>query len=225
MSALAAPAFLVCRNCLTLVPRAAHALDWYLDADEARAEAERFATTHAAHGVEEAERVTTPAVYDRPLWDPLVTAWFEVRIGGESFVVRAARAEIDAPRTYVLSSRAGQFGPWSVDVDEILLARALDRCFYPQVLSRQQCAHVVQTARMLAGTLAAADIDIAFDDADDPNVGIASWPAELSDALLSGCRAVFDAVEQDRLARFIDANRGADGALALRIRRHVALSA
>jgi hypothetical protein len=62
-------------------------------------------------------------------------------------------------------------------------------------------------------------VDIAFDDAALPNTSIGPFPAGLRDALVGRCAAIFDAWELERVHRFIDDHRHADGTLAVRVRR------
>jgi hypothetical protein len=67
------------------------------------------------------------------------------------------------------------------------------------------------------------DLEIAFDDADDPAVSIARMPTESYQELLTRCTEIFDAWEWPRVSRFLRDNRGEDGLLALRVRRQMSL--
>jgi len=64
----------------------------------------------------------------------------------------------------------------------------------------------------------------AFDDADDPAVGIADMPNGIYDELLARCTAIFDPMELPGVAAFLADNRNADGLLALRVRHITAPS-
>jgi hypothetical protein len=209
--------FIACRSCGLLSP--ADVCPDELDADSATSEREIFCREHAAHGVEVAIRCSTPAVYDGPIWDPMVTAWFEVRIGRDTCLVRSWRSSIEEPRRRELCRGVIERGRPRIEIDEDYLLLALDRWFFPHVLAPRRCAQFAETLRALVAGLDPDDLETSFDDADDPEIGIAPFPPSLIAALVEQTRLLFDPVEQDRLARFIETHRAEDGALALRVRR------
>jgi hypothetical protein len=213
--------FLLCRSCRLLHPLRTGRGDSEFDAAETAAELRAFRTAHATHALERAERVPDDVVLDRPAWDPMVTRWFHVAAGPDLLLVRSGRTSIDEPRSYELDHPMPHVDAPFVDVDEPLLRRALDRHFFPQVLRRARVDAVIGVVRELIEPLDAAEVETCFDDHTLPNTGIGPFPADLCDLLLARCLSLFDDVEIERMRQFVRDHRGADGALALRVRRSV----
>lgn len=210
--------YLVCRACGRLTPISDAAVDPSLD-DSEPSDLDRFRTEHGAHGVEVATRSAAPAVHDRPVWDPMAVAWFEVQLNGERFVVRSSRTSIESPRcweltTGVIEQRAGQ-----VELDEEYLRLALDEWFYPQVLPPRVSDRFLAVLEDVAHALDPEEITPVFDDSDDPQVSIAALPISARERVLERTQSFLDDVERQRFAGFVDAHSGADGALALHVRR------
>ena len=210
--------FLVCRPCGLISPLAVD-LSAYDEVEGELSDLELFRYAHATHGLERATRLPTPAVYDRPVWDPMATAWFEITIDGEVFLVRSWRTSIEEPRCRQLIGGVIQRGQAAIELDELYLQRALDHHFHPHVLSDTTAQRVVTAVHALVATLDPTRVETTFDDADDPEIGVAPMPETLARALLEQSSAWFDPLEQERFARFVESNRSEDGALALRVRR------
>lgn len=208
--------FIACRTCGLLCPLEAPADE--IDADSA-CEREIFLREHCAHGVDIAVRSSTPTLYEGPIWDPMVTAWFEARIGGDTCLVRSYRDSIEEPRRYQLCPGRIERGSPRIEIDEDYLLLALDRWFFPQVLAPRRSAQFVETVRALVAGLDPDDIETSFDDADDPEIGVGPFPPLLIPRLVQRTAQLFDPLERDRLVRFIETHRAEDGALALRVRR------
>jgi hypothetical protein len=117
--------------------------------------------------------------------------------------------------------------PRGVQIDPHDLRRGLDLQFNPQTLRPFKVDRFLAAVHEVINQIDADDLEIAFDDADDPSVSIACMPNATYDDLLARCAKIFDPrAELPRVAAFLQENRGADGLLALRVRRHVtALSA
>jgi hypothetical protein len=209
--------FLVCRACGLLSPISSD-IDASYDEGEP-SDLDRFRAEHDTHGLDVANRSDTPAVHDRPVWDPMAIAWFEVRTGGEAFIVRSSRSSIDAPRRWeltrgVIEQRAGQ-----VELDQEYLRLALDQWFYPQVLPPRVSDRFLAVLEDVAQALDPDEITTAFDDSDDPQVSIAPLPISARERVLERTQGFLDEAERQRFAGFVDAHSGADGALALHVRR------
>ncbi len=221
--------YLLCRSCGVLLPmdtdssvQAASLRDEEAQGDE---DSDEFMAAHQQHGLERVARLTTTAVYDRAVWDPMGTMWFEVASGMQTFVVRASRASIDSPRRYDVVPGSIQSGRSAVEIDEPYLRSALDRHFFPHLLRPTRIDHFVSMLRSLLHEVSAEDIETSFDDADDPAVGIAPFPDDLCRQVLARCTEVFDEWEAERVVSFVDINRFEDGALALRVRQQPAVLA
>lgn len=210
--------FLVCRFCAVLSPLSPHGADVPLE-DGELSDFERFRGEHDAHGVEIATRVDAPAVHDRPVWDPMAVAWFEVQINGERFVVRSSRTSVEASRSWELTSGVIEHCASEVELDEEYLRLALDEWFYPQVLPPRVSDRFLAVVEDVTQALDPDEITEAFDDSDDPQVSIAPMPISARQRLLERTQGFLDAVERQRVAGFVDAHSGADGALALHVRR------
>jgi hypothetical protein len=209
--------FLVCRRCGLLTPVSCDTEASFEDGDPS--ELDRFRAEHHAHGLAAATRSDAPAVHDRPVWDPMAIAWFEVRIDGEPFVVRSSRTSIDAPRSFQLIPGVIEQCSGEVALDEEYLRLALDEWFYPQVLPPRVSDRFLAVLEDVTQALDPDDITTAYDDSDDPQVSIAPLPISARAHVLERTQAFLDDFERQRFAGFVDAHSGADGALALHVRR------
>ena len=219
--------YLFCRSCGVLCPQESHFEASSSNHDQASSDDEsssdedvrQFVAAHETHGLDRATRSTTTAVYDRAVWDPMGTVWFEVACNRETFLVRASRTSIDTARCYELVPGSIQCGRSAVEFDEPYLRSALDRHFFPHLLRPTTIDQFVTLLRSLVGEMHCEDIETSFDDANDPTVGIAPLPDPLGDQILARCAEMFDEWEVERVASFVDTNRFEDGALALRVRQ------
>jgi hypothetical protein len=209
--------FLVCRTCGLLSPISHDAEPSFDDGEPT--DLDRFRTEHAAHRLSAATRSDAPAVHDRQVWDPMAVAWFEVSIDGEPFVVRSARTSIDAPRCWQLIPGVIEQCGGEVALDEEYLRLALDEWFYPQVLPPRVSDRFLAVLEDVTQALDPDEITTAYDDSDDPQVSIAPLPISARERVLERTQAFLDDVERQRVAGFLDAHSGADGALALYVRR------
>lgn len=210
--------FLVCRSCGQLSPVTSQLTDPSYD-DGEPSNIDRFRSEHDAHGLEGATRTGAPAVFDRPLWDPMAVAWFEVQIDSESFVVRSFRTSIDESRRWELTPAVIERCASEVELDEDYLRLALDRWFYPQVLPPRVSERFLAVLEDVAQTLDPGELTTAYDDTDDPQVSIAPLPIAARERVLERTQTFLDDIERQRFAGFVDAHSGADGALALHVRR------
>lgn len=214
--------FILCQTCKVLYPLE---LAEILPAEEAEACAEdlhAFRSEHRGHELEVVRRLPGASTYDRPAWDPMATEWFQVSCGQGTFLVRSWRDSVDEPRR-----RALQPGPLpaeqsSVEIDLAQLRRALDRHFFPHALRARKLDQFLVLVRELIQDIDPSSLEITFDDVEHANASFAPFPDELCDLLLVQCRSVFDESELQRVAEFIDSNRTAVGALAVRVYRQLA---
>jgi hypothetical protein len=210
---MTSPALILCRPCGVLHPLPTRAAD-----DDALEDLASFRAVHEAHGLVGAERLAEPALFDGVTADPMSARWFRVAIGEEVLLVHSWRASIDEPRRFELSVESPPTTD-TTEVDEPLLRRALDRHFYPQAIRSAKVERILAVVRSVVGRLDARDIEIAFDDPAFPNAAIGPLPGGLDQDVLGGCAGFLDAWELDRLRAFVTEHRGADGALAIRVRR------
>jgi hypothetical protein len=210
--------FLLCQSCEVLYPLDLTEID--LPEAEAQASAEDlhvFRCEHRGHELEVVRRLPGASTYDRPAWDPMATEWFQVTSGHGTRLVRSWRDSIDEPR-----KRQMQPGPIpaehsSVEVDLALLRRALDRHFFPHALRARKLEEFVILVQALVQDLDPSSLEISFDDVEHANASFGPFPDDLCDLLLAQSRSIFDESELQRVAEFIDSNRSAVGALAVRV--------
>lgn len=209
--------FLLCRACGQLSPVGPQlAGPWH--EDEGPSDINRFRRAHGSHGLEVATRTAAPAVFDRPIWDPMGTVWFEVQAGSEKFVVCSVRPSIGESRGWAMTPGAIEGRASEVALDEAYLRLALDRWFHPQVLPPRVSDRVLAVVGAVAQTLDPVALTTAYDDADDPQVSIAPLPIDARARVLSRTQSFLGDIERHRFKEFVDSHSGADGALALRVR-------
>jgi hypothetical protein len=217
--------FLLCRSCRLLHPLGVDGLDLPKEDVEAFAfELQIFRSEHAEHGVEEAMRLPGPSTHDRRMWDPMASSWFHVTARGDTLLVRGWRTSIDEPRHYSLEPSLPVIETGPVVLEVALVRRALDRHFFPQVVSQRKIDAFVTVASDLVGRLDPTDVQTSYDDADVPNAAIGPLPDDVCDALLLHCAAIFDQWELQRVRRFVEENRNEYGVLAVRVHRQLALA-
>lgn len=212
--------FLACCACGSMTPAvlpdpsdpqeltAAYLQDWY-----------EFFASHAEHGLTEMSRPLDGGMRGGPLWDPMAPILFEVVGGGRTHLVRASRAAIEAPRHYALLPGALRLDPGTVEVDDADVRRALDMELGTEVVRAAQIEAFLDAVHASLDDIAVADVEIAFEDIDDPEIGVAALPDPALRRLLEALPAIFDDRARGRVERFLIENRGEDGLLALRVRR------
>jgi hypothetical protein len=211
--------FLVCRACGQLTPAGTASAGSLLDDGHDASDLDRFREVHRAHGLHVATRTPVPSVFDRPVWDPMAVVWFEVQIQRERFVVRSSRTSIDEPRIWEITRAVIERRPGAVELDEEYLRLALDRWFYPHVLPSRVSDRFLAVLEDVTRTLDPDQLESTYDDSDDPEVSIAPLPISARERLLQRTQAFLDDVERQRFAGFVSAHSGADGALAVHVRR------
>jgi len=213
--------FAACRDCGELHPIFDSAVAFLDDAGIEGTDAyTQFLTRHRAHHIASLWRSGWELRADRPLWDPLATLTFEVTDGDQTYVVNAMRRSIEDGRLYQFAPGVLEVGNAEVQIDPHDLRRGLELQFNPQTLRPMKIDRFLAAVHEVINQIDADDLEIAFDAADDPAVSIACMPDATYDDLLARCAKIFDPREElPRVVAFLRDNRGADGLLALRVRR------
>jgi hypothetical protein len=215
--------FLACYDCGVLRPIAppyANGVDSAaMDGDDSPA----FAAEHATHRTGQLVRHGDDTASDRPLWDPMHTVSFQVTDGEHGYVVIGSRESIDEPRTYRFSPGSLEARNSEVLVDDRDLRRGLDQQFFPHALRPTKVDQFLSVIHDVVRHIPPDGLEIAFDDAQDPEVSIARMPTDSYQELLTRCTEIFDPWEWPHVSRFLHENCGEDGLLALRVRRQVSL--
>jgi len=213
--------FTACRDCGELHPlvdTGATSLDNADGVDPYK----EFLARHRTHDIARVSRSGSECRADRPLWDPMATLTFEVTDGDQVYVVSASRRSIEDERVYrfalgVLDEVASS----EVQINARDLRRGLS---YALALPPMKIDRLLSAVEELINQIDPDELVTAFDDADDPAVGIADMPNGIYDELLARCTAIFDPMELPGVAAFLADNRNADGLLALRVRHITAPS-
>src|ERR1700687_82970 len=211
---------LACHDCGVLQP-VVHVSSVRIDdvADDALTDYKDFVARHAAHLTARLRRTSSESRAARPLWDPMATTTFADTDGKQEYVVTAGRTSIDEPRDYHFARGLLEVTNADVAIDEADLRRGLDLEFYPHVLRDTKVDQFIALVREIIGNVSPDELEIAFDDANDPAVSFARLPGELYEKLVEQCADIFDVWESSRVRTFLRENRDADGLLALRVRR------
>lgn len=212
--------YLACRGCGTLVPAG---LPGHGELDPAAQElalgVQEFLFEHGSHDICELRRTAAESVSEGPLWDPMAVVYVELTDGEQRYVARAQRSGVDEPRRYVFAPHSLRVGPPQVDIDEADLRRGLDLEFFPHAVRPTKIEAFVGAVQAALRGIDVRDLEIAYVDAQDPGVSIARLPERAWQELLAASARIFDPRELAHVQRFLEGNRGEDGALVLRIRR------
>lgn len=214
--------FLGCRDCGVLVPvPLAHPGEFQDDAADTLLAISEFFRGHPFHPIAQFTKCDGETVATRPLWDPMTELRFEISDGTRTFVAHCRRSAVDEPRRF-------EFRPGRLEIATQLgldfgdLRRSLDLEFHPHALRPTKVDNLIRLLRERIDHLELATIDIAYDDADDPDVSIAPLPSDTLEAVIRDSAAIFDPWELDKVSRFLRDNSREDGVLALRVRRRAA---
>jgi len=179
-----------------------------------------FLAAHSGHQVTHLHRADdSHIVASGPLWDPMTTVSLQVTDNRNCFVLTSERRSIEEPRRYRFQPGSLAPLPPLVNIDSRDLRRGLDLEFYPHALRRSLVDRFVSVVLELVRRLDPDELDIAFDDANDPSVSIARLPAHAYASLRARSAEIFPPEDLGRVHKFLDENRFEDGLLALRIRR------
>lgn len=220
------PLYLACHSCRRLQPLGGDAAR--LDDDSATAAAEsrqEFESEHAGHPLAVVRRHGAAVRVDGPAWDPMSVVTFTVADDHATYVVTADRPSIEEPRIYSFVPGELACAPASVSIEHRHLLRGLDRELFPHVLRTSKLDRFLGAIRSVVERIDIEALDVAFDDADDPAVGIAPMPDTHYAELVENCARIFDPAELPRVSGFLAANRREDGLLALRVRHDYRIGA
>lgn len=178
-----------------------------------------FFAAHGLHGLVELHCAVGAPLCGGPIWDPMAPFLFEVSGGSETFLVRATRTSIAEPRRYAFSPGSLQAEPAGVELDATDVRRALGMELAPESVPETQIEDLLRAVYASLDGLDADAVEIAFEDVDDPEVGVAALPDPALQRILDAAAGIFAPGARDRVERFLLENRGEDGLLALRVRR------
>jgi hypothetical protein len=215
--------FLACRDCGTLVPLSPAGNDFLLLPEEDVSPRAAFVGAHGTHSLVELERTETESASVGPLWDPMTTHYVELTDGNRLYVATSSRPSIEQERVYTFEPCALRDLASEVDIADSDVRRGLDLEFYPHALRPTKVDDFLDALHAAVRDVALEDIEIAFADAEDPEVSIAPMPEAAFRQLLAASERIFDAWEIPRVERFLRENRLETGVLALRVRRNAVI--
>lgn len=134
--------------------------------DEDEDEQATFVHTHWRHGLAPLKKKTDRYTADRPLWDPLRTAYEEVSDGRENFLLKSWRTHLSEPRHYALL-RGTLPIVTTVRLADAALQKELVREF---PCSSAQADAIVQKLQRVVAALPPEELAPAYCSADDPQV-------------------------------------------------------
>ena len=216
--------FLGCHDCGVLQPLISDWRGWPAEAIADASNAfDAFVATHRSHCTARLHRHRSDAHSDRPLADPMATIAFEVTDGEHVYLVRSTRQSIEEARAYRFAPGTLTVQNTEAGIDADDFRRGLDLAFHPHALRPSKVDRFLAVLHEIVSKIQAAELEIAFDVADEPALGIARMPEAVYQELLARCAEIFDPWECSRVREFLAENRDADGLLALRVSRQADL--
>lgn len=211
--------FIACLDCRVLEPAAPSA---GRHGSTAKAAGTGFLQAHSRHHTTRLERRELELSSDQRWWHRNSTASFAVTDGQRLYVVTGDRPS--ASREILYRLRPGTLQPkeLSLAVDEDTIRRGLASALFPYRLRLTKFRRFMAALQSTVRKLSAGQLDLIFEAADNPGVGIVRMPESAYAELDRLCSTVFDPWELPRMQQFLARDREQDGLLALRVRRELA---
>jgi len=190
--------------------------DFEEEPDQERA---AFLRRHRGHPLTVLKRKTDRFFADRPVWDPLRTAYEEVTDGREMFLLKSWRTDITAPRQYTLL-RGSLDMTTTVALPEEPLRDTLAHSF---PCSAAQLASLVKALQHAVATLPPEELIPAYCAADDPEVSFAYLAEHHLRMLAHRCSDAGLASERKRLWDFL-ISKQQEEELTVEMRQHCRLN-
>ena len=187
---------------------AAYVEDWYA-----------FLDAHAGHPLAELTAEFGAPVAGLHCGEPMTRVAFTVADRDTTYLGVGWRTSIDEPRRYLFGPGSLQLAAPAVEIDDGDVRRALDMEFHPHHLRPAKVDLLLSAVHDTLGEVDAEALEIAYDDAADPEVSVAPMPEAILRRILDASTRIFDPWELVRVEKFLVENRAEDGLLALRVRR------
>lgn len=182
-----------------------------------------FLARHAHHRLETL-RLTGNAWHDGPLWDPSAIAYWPVSNGAEDFVVEGSREGIGKPLRYRLLRGRLMIRTVGVEVTADEIRDTLDRAIFPSVAPARKLTALVEEFTSLVAALDPADLELLYEDTDDPCVLVARVPAETRRRFTAWASTLFGESEVARIAETLEPGDDGVEALTVRVRQRVSFA-
>jgi hypothetical protein len=203
------PQFLHCRECDEVFrpspyDRAReyrHTPDGYIEI--MRDDCVDFLVRHARHALRTLRLAGGAVAHEGPQWDPMVTTYWQVTDGVETFVVRGSRTRLEEPLRYELLPGRLLEEPVSVEIPEQEIRERLDQTLYPGVVPERKLAGFVEAFREVVWNLDPLDLETLYDVPSDHTLSVARLPAWALERLMRRVRLIFDAQETARVGAML----------------------
>ncbi len=219
--------FLHCRECDALfrpspydrVPEFRLTADGYTET--VRDDCAEFLCRHARHPMQTLRLVDAAVAHQGPLWDPMVTTFWQVSNGGELFVVQGWREHIGEPLRYRLVPGRLVSERVSVEVPDAEIRDEVDRTLYPGAAPDRKLTAFVERFKSIVWELDPADLEILYDVPTEPSLSVAALPSWATERMILEIGRIFDRADAARIAERLRDHVGEPDAFSVLVRRHV----
>lgn len=212
--------FLACLNCHLSVPTV---LDPPSCSESATgAETDCFLRDHAGHSVTRLERYDLRLSAEQNWWRRSSGASFALTDGKQLFLVEAERVRAQGESQYRLRPATLHAREPKLAVDEETIRRGLVSALFPYRLRSTKFRRFMEALQDVIGRLSENQLDLVFEDTDDPSLAIARMPDCAYAELERLTPSLFDPWELPRIEQFLARDRDQESLLSLRVRREIA---
>ena len=219
--------FLHCRECDVLfrpsaydrVPEFRLTPDGYTET--MRDDCAEFLCRHARHPMQTLRLAGDTVAHDGPLWDPMVTTYWQVSNGDELFVVQGWREHVDEPLRYRMVPGRLIAERVSVEVPEREIRDEIDRALYPGAVPERKLTAFVERFKSLVWEIDPAELEILYDVPNEPTLCVAALPAWAIEGLAREAGRIFDRADTARIAARLAEHDGEPDAFSVLVRQHV----
>lgn len=228
---MTADQFLHCRECDLVfrptpydrVPEFRMTSDGYTEVE--RDDCMAFLSAHARHPLRTL-RMTGPApLHEGPLWDPMVTTFWEVSDGAETVVVQGWREQVGEPMRYRLVPGRLVTDQVAVEIPEEDIREQVDRALFPGAAPERKLTAFVDAFKQIVWGIDPRAFEVVYDLPSDPSLHVARLPSWALERLAVHASSIFDRAERERLAPFLAAEGDAWDTLTVLVRQRIRIAA
>ena len=180
-----------------------------------------FLARHARHPLQTLRPAGQAAAHDGPLWDPMVTTFWEVSNGAERFVVQGWREHVGEPLRYRLLAGRLVAERVAIEIPEEDLRAQVDEALYPGVVPERKLRTFVDAFKAIVWDLDPCALEILYDAPNEPALSVARLPEAALRRVRERMATIFDAADCARLERWLGVASDEPDALAVLVRRQI----
>jgi hypothetical protein len=220
--------FLHCRPCDVIfrpspydrVPEFRLTPDGYTES--VRDDCAEFLSRHARHEMQTLRLVDASVVtHDGPLWDPMISTYWQVSNGCDLFVVQGWREHVDEPLRYRMVPGRLIAERVSVEVPERDIRDEVDRAIYPGAVSDRKLDAFVDRFKSAVWDLDPSELEILYDVPNEPSLSVAALPPWVIERVAREAERIFDRHDAARIGQRLAEHDGEPDAFSVLVRRHV----